>query len=353
MQDVTIVGHVIERGRLLLGPVVIGNRCSIGMLSFISPESTIDDDVTLSAMTLVPIGSALPPGSSWLGSPARRQEQRDFQLLRASSRGMSQRMSRKDITMRRSFSTKSGKYSSLHQLSDSCKLPSTIIFCLGIWKVISAVVLMGISFYPFALAIFYAAEFNVSLSVLVLGFSFVGAHLVYICLVALMKWIILGRAKPGTYHLNSWYAQRFAMVACWLQMPFALGFCTLFSNTPILILGLKALGARLGGNNIILNPSTMSLPGVDQWELAEGTVFGGNAALMGFVIEKDVLIIGRIRIGTDCFLGDNAVILPGASMFPSSLAGTLTLIDKGKVLDPGSVWVGSPAICLDKGKSLR
>ena len=178
-------------------------------------------------------------------------------------------------------------------------------------------------------------------------------HVVYMYLVALLKFIMIGQTRPGKYHLDSWYAQRFLMVSCWLQMPVASNFCSLFSNTPILTSVFKALGAKLGGDNIILSPSNMSLPGVDQLEISKKTVFGGNAAVVGCMIEKNELIIEKVKIGTGCFLGDNSVILPGATLYPSSLAGTLTLIERGKVLTPGSVWVGSPAICLDKGTMLH
>lgn len=354
MQDVTIAGHIIEAGRLFLGPVVIGKRTSIGMLSFVSPESTIDDDVSLSAMTLVPIGSALPPGTSWLGSPARRQEGSKFQLLRTISTKESKAIDRTEYSMRRSFSSKHGSCKLLGNKKDGHSLSSIIIFFLGVWRLISSAILLGLSFYPFAVAIFYAINIGSAIpSIFILGFGFVGTHVVYMYLVALLKWIILGRTRPGKYHLNSWYAQRFLMVACWLQMPVASSFCSLFSNTPILTSVLRALGARLGGDNIILSPSVMSLPGVDQLQIAQRTVFGGYAAIVGAIIENNELILDKVEVGTGCFLGDNSVVLPGATLHPSSLAGTLTLIERGKVLSPGSIWVGSPAICLDKGKGMH
>lgn len=354
LQDVTIAGHMIEGGRLLLGPVVIGERSTIGMLSFISPESTIDDDVYLSAMTLVPIGSALPPGTSWLGSPARRQDPSKFHLLRTSSTKEAKVRSKSDRSMRRSFSSKGRSQKSLGKQKDSQGLSSPVIFCLGVWRLISSAILLGISFYPFAVAIFYSINIGSAIpSIFILGFGFVYTHVVYMYLVALLKWIILGRTRAGKYPLNSWYAQRFLMVACWLQMPVASSFCSLFSNTPILISVLRALGAQLGGDNIILSPSNLSLPGVDQLEIDEKTVFGGNAALVGSIDDKDEIVIEKVKVGTGCFLGDNSVILPGATLYPSSLAGTLTLIERGKTLTPGSVWVGSPAICLDKGMGLH
>ena len=327
---------------------MIGDACSIGMLSFISPDSTIDDNVTLAPMTLVPIGAALPPNSTWHGSPARKQPVEHIELLQ--SKKTARTATSRDLKSYKSFSGPATRSYSKPVRRRHGQIPSGILFFLGIVRILSAVILMGLAFYPFALSIFYAANYNISLSVLVLGFSFVGAHLLYIAIVAFLKLLVLGRARPGSYQLDSWYAQRFLLVACWLQMPFALGFCSLFSNTPILTLGLRALGARLGGSNIILNPASIVLPGVDQWDLEFGTVFGGNTVVMGYIVERDELHIGPVRIGSGCFLGDNAVVLPSATLQAGSLAGTLTLVGQGQVLNPGSVWVGSPAICLDKGK---
>lgn len=41
------------------------------MLSVIMPDSSLDNDVVLAPMSMVPLGAALPPLSTWEGSPVQ------------------------------------------------------------------------------------------------------------------------------------------------------------------------------------------------------------------------------------------------------------------------------------------
>ncbi len=66
-----ITAHTIERGYLILAPVSIGNGCVVGMLSVIMPDSSLDNDVVLAPMSMVPLGAALPPMTTWEGSPVQ------------------------------------------------------------------------------------------------------------------------------------------------------------------------------------------------------------------------------------------------------------------------------------------
>lgn len=66
-----VAAHSIERGVLAISSIIIGKDCKIGMHSVISPETSLDYGVTLEPMSMVPLGTALPPMTSWEGVPVQ------------------------------------------------------------------------------------------------------------------------------------------------------------------------------------------------------------------------------------------------------------------------------------------
>jgi len=68
-----ITGHYIENCHLMLGPVFLGKRCSVGPLSVVMPHTSMDEKTKLDTMSMAPVGCVLPPNSQWEGSPLRKQ----------------------------------------------------------------------------------------------------------------------------------------------------------------------------------------------------------------------------------------------------------------------------------------
>ena len=50
-----------------------------------------------------------------------------------------------------------------------------------------------------------------------------------------------------------------------------------------------------------------------------------------------------------CVVADGALVLPGCDLGEGSLVGVKSIIQAFSHLDPGAVWAGSPALCLDPG----
>lgn len=71
-----VAAHSIERGVLVLSTIFIGKDCSVGMQCVLSPDSSLDNGITLESMSMVPLGTALPPMTSWEGAPVRLKKER-------------------------------------------------------------------------------------------------------------------------------------------------------------------------------------------------------------------------------------------------------------------------------------
>jgi acetyltransferase-like isoleucine patch superfamily enzyme len=70
--DATVVAHSAERGMLVMAPVKIGKRVTIGLMSVVFPGVTIGDDAVIASHAVLPKGTRVGAGEIWGGVPARK-----------------------------------------------------------------------------------------------------------------------------------------------------------------------------------------------------------------------------------------------------------------------------------------
>ncbi len=86
-------------------------------------------------------------------------------------------------------------------------------------------------------------------------------------------------------------------------------------------------------------------------EIGDGAIFsnnvrfvnhdGGQNALHFFEKYKDVRTFGRIKIGKECLLGVDTLIMPGVEMGDNCVLGAGSILTVST--PPGTVWAGVPA----------
>jgi len=69
--DVTLVCHAAEAGYLVVAPVRIGRRVTLGLLAVVLPGCELGDDSVLAAGAVLAKGTKVGPGELWGGVPAR------------------------------------------------------------------------------------------------------------------------------------------------------------------------------------------------------------------------------------------------------------------------------------------
>lgn len=188
---------------------------------------------------------------------------------------------------------------------------------------------------------------------LVISFGFVLATLLYTLMLIPLKWIVLGRTVPGRYHINSAFGARYALVQVWCTAPLARMFVVLFANTYANKLLLRCLGADIGGRVMISRLSTLMLAGANHLNIEDGVVLNDDCALLPAVIDGDVLVIDPVDVEYSSFIADKAIIMPGSLIGKGSMISVQSYIPKSATVGDGSVWYGSPALCLDPGLNGR
>lgn len=71
-QDSVITAHTITSGRIMLDPVVIGARATVGVNVVIMSGVQVGERAVLSAGAVVPPKTVIPAGELWGGVPARK-----------------------------------------------------------------------------------------------------------------------------------------------------------------------------------------------------------------------------------------------------------------------------------------
>lgn len=150
-----------------------------------------------------------------------------------------------------------------------------------------------------------------------------------------LKWIVLGRTKPGTYPLwgvyyfRWWFAARVAGLVHikWLQ------------GTPVMRFYWRLLGARVGRDVII---SDYEAGAVDLVEIGDGTTLGSKTTFANGEAIGDKFILGRISIGRDVYAGSSVVFGHGCVIGDHAEIGDLTAIAPGTQIGEAEIWDGSP-----------
>jgi monoamine oxidase/acetyltransferase-like isoleucine patch superfamily enzyme/SAM-dependent methyltransferase len=150
------------------------------------------------------------------------------------------------------------------------------------------------------------------------------------------KWLIIGRFQAGRVPLWSIAYWRF-----WVVRLFAgLSGATFFRGTPLMNLYFRAMGAEVGANVLI---STLHCVAFDLVSIGEGASIGAETQLLGYRVEDGMLVLGRVDIGDDCFVGMHCSLGLDVAMRAGSRLDDLSLLSDGTRMTAGECRRGVPA----------
>ena len=151
------------------------------------------------------------------------------------------------------------------------------------------------------------------------------------------KWLIIGRYKPGAYPLWGSYYIRWWLVSG-LQ---ALSGAGLFLGTPLMPVYYRLMGAKVGRGCAL--DSAM----VSAWDLVsigDDSSISADTQLFGARVEDGYLLIGRVDIGSRCYVGGHSALGLNVRMGDESRLDAQSLLPDGTLLSPGEQRRGSPGI---------
>jgi non-ribosomal peptide synthetase-like protein len=155
-------------------------------------------------------------------------------------------------------------------------------------------------------------------------------------LVVAMKWLVIGRFRAGEYPLWGFYYFRFWVVKKLVEAAPV----QLLSATPFLAIFYRLLGAKIGRNVYL---GTTRVLCFDLLTVGDGASLAREAAVLGYRVERDRLIIGPVTVGRDAYVGLRAIMEGDTSLGEGAELDDLSVLPAGQHVPAQQGWLGSPA----------
>ncbi len=151
-----------------------------------------------------------------------------------------------------------------------------------------------------------------------------------------LKWLVIGRTKPGryplwgAYYFRLWFVQRLLQVT---TIKFLQG-------SPLMRVYLRLLGAKVGKDAII---AEFEAGAIDLVSIGDGASTGLKCRFSNVEVVGNEVIVGHIGIGADAHVGNSCVLGPDSRLETGAELSDLTSIPAGMTVGAYQHWDGSPA----------
>jgi non-ribosomal peptide synthetase-like protein len=164
------------------------------------------------------------------------------------------------------------------------------------------------------------------------------AGFVGVCVLPILaKWTLIGRWKPEQIRVWSLKYFRFWLVKTLVRFnPLAL-----FAGSPILIFYLRALGAKMGQDVLILSPQVPVC--TDLLTIGDNTVISKDSFFSCYSAHDGLIHTGPVIIGKNAFVGEMTVLEIGSSLGDGAQLGHSSSLHAGQSVPAGEHRCGSPA----------
>jgi len=175
--------------------------------------------------------------------------------------------------------------------------------------------------------------------------AFIDSPLISLCAIAFLcffvlalKWLLLGRVKPGVHVLWSCWCSRWDFVyVAWAV--FAANALSLLEGTLILSWYLRLMGASIG-RGVVLSGGFSQVVDPDMLTFEDGSTV--SCQFQAHTFEDRVLKIDRVTICRGATIGSGAVLLYGADIGARTRVAPQSVVMKRESLLPDHCYIGAP-----------
>ena len=309
--DSNLMGCEVVDGWLVIDRITVGKDCYVGTRSVLGLNSRLEDGAELGDLSYLPADRVIPAGEAWIGAPA------SYLTVASADRGRFPfGQARQDNSILVYLGYAIGTIGQLF-VPAIAALPGFLLWC----KLIAAV-----HWYLWLIPAAFVGSA-----------SFIGVF----CLeVVILKYLLLGKVRPGNYPLHSsfgirhWYIDR--LMGLSLEMV-----PTLYS-TLYLLPWLRMLGAKIGARAEV---STVSHFTPDLISIGSESFIADSVSLGASQVKRGWLQLSHTNVGSQAFVGNSAVVPSHERVADNCLIGCMSVPPSDDTLMvPDSAWMGSPAI---------
>ena len=295
----------VTQGELHIRPIRIAKGCVAGVRVGIAGGAVLEEGATLRDLTCVTNGATVPAYEEWCGSPARRAERQSLP-----------------------------KFDPQAQPSRSRWVLFGVVYsvCVLLLTILESVPFVVVGYTLYSSTDNYVCYlWEPVYAVVLVCFAVIQALLI--------KWLVLGRLKPGEYAFPSmygvrkWFTDRH--LECMLSELLPI-YDSLFARSWC-----QALGMKCGPRCEIAPPRRMPY---DLVEMGEESFLASEVSIGMPIRRNGRLFLERTKVANRVFLGNDSVIPQGAEVPTESLLGLLSVWpDRQDCGDgPAQAWLGSP-----------
>ncbi|MFE3653016.1 Pls/PosA family non-ribosomal peptide synthetase [Streptomyces sp. NPDC059152] len=167
---------------------------------------------------------------------------------------------------------------------------------------------------------------------------FGGAEFLGLCAFpVLVKWLLIGRWRSREFPVWGVAYLRFWIVKVLVHANPAV----LFVGSPVYVLYLRALGAKIGKHVTILSRTVPVC--TDLLTVGAGTVIRKDAFFLCYRAHAGRIQTGAVTLGRDVFVGERTVLDIDTAMGDGAQLGHTSALQRGESVPGGRRWHGSPA----------
>ncbi|MFE4834734.1 Pls/PosA family non-ribosomal peptide synthetase [Arthrobacter sp. NPDC056691] len=154
----------------------------------------------------------------------------------------------------------------------------------------------------------------------------------------ILKWVLIGRWKPRQIQMWSMDYLRFWAIKTLTRVnPFVL-----FAGSPLYVLYLRLLGAKIGKGVVIFARAVPACP--DLLTIGDNTVIQKNSYFLCYRARTGYIETGPVTLGNNVLVSESAVLDIGTSMGNDAQLGHASSLQTSQAVPDGQVWHGSPAV---------
>lgn len=298
-----------RHGWIHLEPIAVGSRTFIGNGAILTAGTRVGDDSLIGIESNAPRRSA--DGTSWFGAPP-------IELPRVPDRTDPAR---------------------------TTSPPPRLVIARGATEIVRILLPTSVGIVLGALVLLALEDIGASAGLWAMVAAappLVAAAAVAAVLVTVaVKWLVIGRYRPGQHPLWSSFVWRDEIVnSCqeqlageWL-LEKALG-------TPLVPAYLRAMGATVGRD---VWCDTLAVTEFDVVAVGDGCAINRGACLETHLFHDRLLRIGPTELGPGSTLGPVSAVLPDTRLGAGCVVGGRSVVLRGEELPPGTRWHGAPVV---------
>jgi len=321
--SVSIGASIVRNGYIHIAKTYIGNRTFVGNSAVISPDTRLGNDVLVGVLSKVSERDLpVKDGTSWFGSPAVYLPKRDIN---------------RDFSAERTYK------------------PTRKLFVMRYSIEFFRVTLPAILFITFASLIanitsYLQVEKDLWELILLFPVMYLGAGILGVLVMAIFKWVIIGRYKPANKPLWSNYVWRSELVTGLYENFLVLFFLNMLTGTPFIKYPLQMLGCMIG-KRVCIN--TTQITEFDLIKMGDYSTMNDNCTLQTHLFEDRVMKMSYVDIGKECSVGGMSVVLYDSKMENRSVLEPLSVLMKSETLPSNTVFIGAPAKISNENQSYK